>query len=47
LGVGKASASAGNDIQAPSGAVMQMPGVEHLAENRSDGVLEVIQVELK
>ena len=35
------------DIQAAAGAVMHMPGVEHLPENLSDSALEVIQVELK
>jgi quercetin dioxygenase-like cupin family protein len=35
------------DIQAPSGAVMHMPGIEHLPENLNDRVLEVVQVELK
>ena len=35
------------DIEAPAGSVMRMPGVEHLPENIADTVLEVIQVELK
>ena len=35
------------DMQLRPGAVLAMPGVEHLPENLSDRSFEVIQVELK